>query len=59
MKMKIHVVMLGQGMREEFDALSHEIKGFPGGTYHVFDVGHGRTLFYNDFGMRLVQIDKL
>lgn len=59
MKMKIHVVMVGQGLREEFDAISHEIKGYPGGTYHVFEVGQGRTLFYNDFGVRLVQIDKL
>lgn len=62
MKPKIHVVMVGQGFHEEFNAISHEIRGFPGGTYHVFEVvgpNGVRQMFYNDFGVRLVQIDKL
>ena len=59
MKMKIHVTMRGQGINEDFDAISHEIKGYPGGTYHVFELANGRLLYYNDFGIRVVQIDKL
>lgn len=64
MKPKLHVRMIGQGINEEFNAIDHEIKGFSGGTYHVFTVigpdGKGtRTLYYNDFGIRLVQIDRI
>ena len=57
-KMKIHVIMRGQGVSEEFDAVSHKIEGYPGGTYHIFDMGGGRTMFFNDFGIRVVQIDQ-
>lgn len=57
--MKIHVIIRGQGVSEEFDAVSHRLEGLPGGTYHVFELGKGRTLYYNDFGIRAVQIDKL
>ena len=57
--MKIHVNIQGQGYANEFDAVSHEIMGLPGGTYHVFKISKNRTIYINDFGIRAVQIDTL
>jgi hypothetical protein len=57
--MKIHVNIQGQGYANEFDAVSHEIMGLPGGTYHVFKISKNRTIYINDFGIRAVQIDTI
>jgi len=57
--MKIHVNIQGQGYNSDFEALSHEIMGLPGGTYHVFKISKTRTIYINDFGIRAVQIDAI
>ena len=55
-KSPIYVKIIGTGINEVFKALSHEIKGLPGGTYHVFEMESGATVFFNDFGIRSVTI---
>lgn len=57
--MKIHVNIQGQGYANEFEAMTHDIVGLAGGTYHVFKISKTRTIYINDFGIRAVQIDTL
>lgn len=52
----IFVKILGTGVNETLRCLSHEIKGLPAGTYHVFEMENGSTLYFNDFGVRSVLI---
>lgn len=55
-KSLIYVHILGQGINETFRAVSHEVMGFPAGTYHKFVMEDGTDVYFNDFGVRSVKI---
>lgn len=55
-KKLIYVKITGTGINQIFRAVSHEINGLPAGTYHVFELEDGTTVFYNDFGIRSIII---
>lgn len=56
MKKLIYVKITGQGINERFEAVSHEVKGYPAGTYHCFELINGTELYFNDFGVRSIVI---
>jgi hypothetical protein len=47
----IRVKIVSSRSHDEFDVISHEIVGFPAGTYHKLVFPGKRTLFLNDFGV--------
>lgn len=57
MKQLLLVRVLGTGINDSFNALSHEIVGLPAGTYHKFILPNGIEYYLNDFGIRSVAIE--
>lgn len=55
-KKVFYVRIVGSGLLLTFRATSHEIMGLPAGTYHKFVFENGTTVYFNDFGVRSVQI---
>lgn len=58
-KNRIRVRILGTGINEFFEAVTHEIVGLPAGTYHKFTYNDGTVTYYNDFGVRSVSVEQL
>lgn len=54
----ILVRITGTGINEVFKARSHELIGLPAGTYHKFILQNGIEIFYNDFGVRQVSLQR-
>lgn len=52
----IYVKVIGNGLNvpSRFQAKSHEVKGYPAGTYHLFIMENGAKFWLNDFGIRSV-----
>jgi hypothetical protein len=50
----IYVKITGTGIFQTFKAVSHELRGLPAGSYHIFVLEDGTEVFYNDFGVRTV-----
>lgn len=55
-KKLIYVCITGTGMYQDFKAVSHELRGLPADTYHIFEMEDGTTVYMNDFGIRSVTI---
>lgn len=52
----IYVKITGTAINQTFRAVSHEMRGLPAGTYHIFEMEDGTTVYYNDFGVRTVTV---
>jgi hypothetical protein len=52
----IYVKITGTGIFQTFKAVSHELRGLPAGSYHVFELPDGTTIYFNDFGVRSVVV---
>lgn len=48
--------IVGTGINATLKVTSHELRGLPAGTYHVFTLENGAVLYFNDFGVRTVTI---
>jgi len=55
-KKLLYVRVTGTAYNQTFGVVSHELRGLPAGTYHIFEMADGTTVFLNDFGIRSVSI---
>ncbi len=53
------VTISGGGIHEVIrDVVEHEVVGLPAATYHKMTMPNGIVLYYNDFGVRTVTVQK-
>jgi len=50
------IKVTGTGIHQEFKCKSHEVIGYPAGTYHKFIMPDGTIFLLNDFGIRTVTV---
>ena len=55
-KKLLYVRISGTGFSQTWKCVSHEVIGYPAGTYHVFKFEDGSIVYLNDFGIRTVTI---
>jgi len=55
-KKLIYVKIIGTGIMQQFQCVAHSVTGYPAGTYHIFEMPDGSTMYLNDFGIRSVVI---
>jgi len=58
-KEKLKVTIMGTGIAEVFECLTHQMIDNQASTYHKFTFADGHSVYMNDFGFRTVRIDLL